>query len=101
MRGHELGLQTAEVEALCRRHHIRRLALFGSGLDGELRAGSDLDLLVEFEPGHVPGLIRLASIQNELSELVGRDVDLRTLEDLSRYFRADVARRAEVVFAAG
>lgn len=101
MRRHELGLDTAEVKALCGRHHIRRLALFGSGLDGKLRAESDLDLLVEFEPGHVPGLIRLAAIQNELSALVGREVDLRTPEDLSRYFRADVARGAEVVFAAG
>ena len=100
MRLRDLGLDTAEVAALCRRQHIRRLALFGSGLRSELGPDSDLDLLVEFEPGHVPGLIRLAEIQIELSALVGREVDLRTLEDLSRYFRADVARHAEVVFAA-
>ena len=101
MRNPEFGLDSEAVAALCRRHHIRRLALFGSGLRGELRPDSDLDLLVEFEPGHVPGLIGLAAIQLELSALVGREVDLRTLEDLSRYFRADVARQAEVVFAAG
>ena len=101
MRKPELGLDSEAVTALCRRHHIRRLALFGSGLRGELRPDSDLDLLVEFEPGHVPGLIGLAAIQLELSALVGREVDLRTLEDLSRYFRADVARQAEVVFASG
>jgi len=94
------GLDSVAVRELCRRHHVRRLALFGSMLTGEDRADSDLDLLVEFEPGHVPGLIRLAGIQNELSALVRRRVDLRTLEDLSRYFRAEVARDAEVVFAA-
>ena len=93
-------LDSAAVRRLCRRHHIRRLAVYGSALTGQQRADSDLDLLVEFESGHVPGLIRLAGIQNELSELAGRQVDLRTIEDLSRYFRADVARDAEVVFAA-
>jgi len=94
------GLDSAAAGDFCRRHHIRRLALFGSSLTGEARADSDLDLLVEFEPGHVPGLIRLSGIQNELSALLGRQVDLRTLEDLSRYFRAEVAQQAEVVFAA-
>ncbi len=94
------GLDSEAGVALCRRHHIRRLAAFGSVLTGRQGPASDLDLLVEFEAGHVPGLIRLAAIQEELSALVGRPVDLRTLEDLSRYFRADVARQAEVVFAA-
>jgi predicted nucleotidyltransferase len=95
-----MGLDSAAVRAFCRRHHIRRLAVFGSTLSGEARRDSDLDLLVEFEPGHVPGLIRLGGIQNELSMRLGCQVDLRTLEDLSRYFRAEVARSAEVVFAA-
>jgi predicted nucleotidyltransferase len=93
------GLDAAALRRLCRRHHIRRLALFGSYLKGEAKADSDLDILVEFEPGHVPGLIRIAGIQTELEALAGRRVDLRTLEDLSRYFRADVAQNAEVLFA--
>ena len=94
-------LDAEAVSDFCRTHHIRRLALFGSALAGELGPDSDLDLLVDFEPGHVPGLIRLAGMQNELSSLAGREVDLRTLEDLSRYFRNEVARTAEVLFAAG
>ena len=85
----------------CRRRHIRRLALFGSTLRGTSRADSDLDLLVEFEPGHEPGLLRLANIGAELSALAGgRAVDLRTSQDLSRRFRDEVERAAEVQFEA-
>ncbi|HEX4888754.1 MAG TPA: nucleotidyltransferase family protein [Alphaproteobacteria bacterium] len=86
---------------LCRRHHIRRLALFGSTLKGTNRPDSDVDLLVEFEPGKEPGLLRLAGIEMELSSLLqGRRVDLRTAQDLSRYFRDEVVRTAEVQYAA-
>lgn len=86
---------------LCRRHHIRRLALFGSTLKGANRPDSDVDLLVEFEPGKEPGLLRLAGIEMELSSLLqGRRVDLRTAQDLSRYFRDEVVRMAEVQYAA-
>ena len=85
---------------LCRRHGIRRLSLFGSVLKGTARLDSDVDLLVEFEPGAVPGLLGMAAIEAELSELLGRrHVDLRTAQDLSRYFRDEVARDAEVQFA--
>jgi hypothetical protein len=91
----------AALAALCRRHHIRRLALFGSVLKGTERPNSDVDLLVEFEPGRKPGLIAIAGMERELSELLGgRRVDLRTKEDLSRYFRDDVERSAEVQYAA-
>jgi uncharacterized protein len=87
------------LAGLCRRRHIRRLALFGSVLKGAARSGSDVDLLVEFEPGQEPGLLRLASIQSELSALLGgRPVDLRTAGDLSPYFRDEVVRTAEVQF---
>ena len=80
---------------ICRRHHIRRLSLFGSTLKGTARPGSDVDLLVEFEPGETPGLLRLARIELELSTLVGgRKIDLRTKADLSRHFRDDVVRAA-------
>jgi len=86
---------------LCRRYHIRRLSLFGSTLKGANRPDSDVDLLVEFEPGATPGLLTMAHIEIELSQLVGgRKVDLRTAADLSRYFRDEVVRTAEVQFAA-
>jgi predicted nucleotidyltransferase len=84
----------------CERHHIRRLALFGSTLKGTDRPDSDIDLLVEFEPDHVPGLLGMAGMELELSGMLGgRRVDLRTAEELSRYFRDDVLRTAEVQFA--
>ena len=86
---------------LCRRHQIRRLSLFGSVLKGEDRSDSDIDLLVEFESGAAPGLLGLAAIEAELTTLLGGcQVDLRTAEDLSRHFRAEVIRSAEVQYAA-
>jgi predicted nucleotidyltransferase len=89
------------LSALCRRHHIRRLALFGSTLKGTARADSDVDLLVEFEPGQEPGFIRLASMEAELSALLGhRHVDLRTANELSRHFRDEVVRSAVVQYVA-
>lgn len=98
---HRLFSDPEALAELCRRYHIRRLSLFGSLLKGSARPDSDVDLLVEFEPGATPGLIRLASIARELSALVGgREVDLRTPGDLSRYFRDEVVRTAEVQYAA-
>jgi len=89
----------AALADLCRRYHIRRLALFGSTLKGTARPDSDVDLLVEFEPAATPGLLAMAEIEIELSRLLGgRKVDLRTGRDLSRYFREEVARTAEVQF---
>jgi predicted nucleotidyltransferase len=91
----------AALAAICRHRHIRRLALFGSTLKGTDRPDSDVDLLVEFEPGHKPGLLALAGIEAELSVLAaGRRIDLRTAQDLSRYFRDEVVRTAEVQYAA-
>ena len=91
-----------EIADFCRRHHIRRLAVFGSALRPDFNEESDIDILVEFEPGHVPGLLRLARMERELSALLGgRKVDLRTPEDLSRYFRDEVLREAEVQYAQG
>ena len=89
------------LASLCRRHRIRQLSLFGSTLKGAARPDSDIDLLVEFEPQAKPGLIALAGIELELSLLLnGRKVDLRTPHDLSRYFREEVLRTAEVQYAA-
>ena len=84
----------------CARHRIRRLSLFGSVLKGTTDPGSDVDLLVEFEPGKSPGLIGMAAIESELSGLMGgKRVDLRTAQDLSRYFRDDVMRTAKVQYS--
>jgi len=85
---------------LCKRYHIRTLSLFGSTLKGLNRPDSDVDLLVEFESGETPGLLTMAQIEIELSPLLGgRKVDLRTAADLSRYFRDEVVRMAEVQYA--
>jgi uncharacterized protein len=89
------------LATLCRRHHIRRLSLFGSVLKGTASENSDVDLLVEFEPGQAPGLIALAGIEVELSSLIGgRRVDLRTPQDLSPLFRGEVLRTADIQYAA-
>ena len=84
----------------CRTNGVRRLGLFGSALRGELRPDSDIDLLVEFEPNRVPGLLHLAALELELAELLGRDVDLRTAADLSRHFRDEVSAGARVLYDA-
>ena len=90
-----------QIAVFCKKRHIRRLALFGSVLSDEFRRDSDVDVLVEFEPGAVVGLLRMAGIERELSELLGRPIDLRTPADLSRYFRDDVLASAEVQYAEG
>ena len=89
------------VAAFCQRHHVQRLALFGSVLSDDFGPDSDVDVLVEFEPGHVPGFLGMAGLELELSDLLGRQVDLRTPQELSRYFREDVLRMSEVQYAAG
>jgi predicted nucleotidyltransferase len=84
---------------LCRRRSIRRLSLFGSVLKGSDRPDSDVDLLVEFEPGAAPGLLGLAAIEAELSDLLdGRRLELRTSQELSRHFREEVMRTAQVQY---
>lgn len=89
------------IAAFCRQHHIRRLALFGSVLRPDFGPESDVDVLVEFEPGHVPGLLGMARLERELSAILRRQVDLRTPEDLSRYFRQKVLQEAEVQYVQG
>jgi len=90
-----------KLEDFCRNHHIKKLALFGSALRDELKPDSDIDILIEFEDGKTPGLITFCGIENILTELVGRKVDLRTAGDLSRYFRNEVKSHAEVQYAVG
>lgn len=88
------------IAVFCRQHHIRQLSFFGSILGPEYREESDVDVLVEFEPGHTPGLAFFA-MQEELSHILGRPVDLHTPEFLSRYFREQVVAEAEVQYAQG
>jgi hypothetical protein len=94
-----LTIDRERIAQFCRRHHIRRLALFGSALREDFGPDSDVDVLVEFEPGHIPGLA-FFTMQEELSRLVGRPVDLNTAGFLSRYFRQAVLNEAEPLYVA-
>ncbi|MCC6629989.1 MAG: nucleotidyltransferase family protein [Chloroflexi bacterium] len=97
-----LAVDRQQIADFCRQHHINRLALFGSVLRADFGPDSDVDVLVEFEPGHVPGLFGMACLERELSPLFGgRRVDLRTAGDLSRYFRDEVLREAAPLYTAG
>ena len=87
------------IATICRHYHISRLALFGSVLRDDFRPDSDVDVLVEFDPEHIPGLLGMARIERELTNALGRKVDLRTPADLSRYFRELVMDEAEIQYA--
>jgi len=87
------------ISDFCRRHHIRKLALFGSVLREDFKPGSDVDVLVEFEQGHVPGLA-FFSMERELSEILNHKVDLNTPQFLSPYFRDQVLAEAEAQYVA-
>jgi predicted nucleotidyltransferase len=82
----------------CKKNYIKKLSLFGSALHGTLGPDSDIDLLVEFEEGHTPGLFSIVRMEMELAEALGRKVDLRTPGDLSRYFRDEVIRNAKLEY---
>jgi predicted nucleotidyltransferase len=97
----QVEIPPVKIAAFCKRHHIRKLSVFGSVLRDDFRADSDVDVLVEFDPAHIPGLIRLAGMEFELSEILGRKADIRTAQDLSRYFRQEVLNSAEVQYAEG
>lgn len=92
-----IEIPSEQVGDFCRRHHICRLALFGSVLREDFTPDSDLDILVEFDEGHTPGLA-FFGMQEELSALLGRNVDLNTPGFLSRYFRDDVLKEAVVAY---
>jgi predicted nucleotidyltransferase len=99
---HLNGVQFEEtkVRDFCRKHGIARLALFGSVLRGDSTPESDLDILVDFEPGRRVSLFDLGGMATELSGLLGREVDLRTPQDLSRHFRDEVVRDSRPLYAA-
>jgi uncharacterized protein len=96
----QFNLDRERIAQFCQRNGIRKLSLFGSVLTDRFGPESDVDVLVEFEPDYHIGLIGLAGLEFELSEILGRQVDLRTPQDLSRYFRDSVMSSAEVQYAA-
>ena len=94
-----LALPRDQIAEFCRRNHIGRLSVFGSALRDDFRPDSDIDVLVEFEPGQGSGFLGLARMERELSEILGgRKVDLRTPRELSRYFRDRVLAEAAVQY---
>jgi hypothetical protein len=96
----QVAIPKAEIAAVCQRYRIRKLALFGSVLTDRFGDTSDIDVLVEFQPGQRVGFFRLADIEKEMGELLGgRKIDLRTPMDLSRHFREEVVRDALVLYA--
>ena len=95
----KIELDRDGIARFCRRHHIVKLSLFGSVLGDDFGPDSDVDVLVEFAPAARVGLIGFAGMELELTEIIGRKVDLRTPEDLSRYFREEVVANAEVQYA--
>lgn len=88
------------ITAFCREHHITRLALFGSVLTDRFGPESDVDVLFEYDRDHIPSLFDVVRMERELTEILGRTVDMRTPEDLSHHFRDDVVREALVQFVA-
>ena len=95
----QISVSKTALATFCQEHGIKRLAIFGSALREDFGPESDIDVLVEFEPDRIPGLLGIAGMELELSELfTGRKVDMRTPEDLSPYFRQDVLATAEVQY---
>lgn len=92
-----IAIDQERIAEFCRRNHIRKLALFGSVLRDDFRPESDVDVLVEFDPNHIPGLA-FFGMEEELSEIIGRRVDLNTVGWLSPYFRDEVIKEAEVQY---
>jgi predicted nucleotidyltransferase len=100
MQLHGIDIPQQKIAAFCRKHRIRRLALFGSILRDDFTPESDIDVLVEFEPGCVPGLLTMAGLEIELSDILGRKADLRTPAELSRHFRDEVLSEARESYVA-
>lgn len=87
-----------KIKAFCQRHHIQKLAFFGSILGNQFKPGSDIDVLVEFDPEHIPGLVSFIGMEMELAEILGRKVDLNTPQSLSPYLRDRVLAEANVQY---
>jgi len=96
----EQKIPKSKLMEFCKKNHIRKLSVFGSAIRGELQPDSDIDLLVEFEEGFTPGLFSIIKMEMQLTEMLGRKVDLRTPEDLSQYFRDEVVQNAKLQYQA-
>ena len=97
-----IAIPEQQLAAFCQQNNIYSLSIFGSALRPDFNEDSDIDILVEFKPDHTPGLFTIARMEGELSEMLGgRKVDLRTPNDLSRYFRQQVIEDAEIQYTAG
>src|SRR2546423_1827428 len=92
-----IPIDRKKIADFCRRHHVRRLSLFGSVLRDDFRTDSDVDVLVEFETGRVPGLAFFA-MEEELSQILGRRVDLNTPQFVSPHVRERVLAEAEAQY---
>lgn len=97
----QINIPQDKISEFCKKNHIRKLSLFGSVLRGDFSEHSDVDVLIEFEPGHGTGYFGLARMERELSSILKRKVDLRTPQELSRYFRDEVLSHAEIQYAEG
>lgn len=94
-----ISIPTERIADFCRKHHIRKLAFFGSVLRDDFRRQSDVDILVEFEPTHIPGLAFFA-MEDELSQILEHNVHLNTPQFISPYYRDEILREAEVQYVA-
>ena len=97
----QIDIPKDRIASFCRRNDIRRLWLFGSALRDDFRPDSDVDLLVDFQPNARAGLLDLATMEIELSQLLGHKVDLRTPDEISKHFRKNVMESAEIQYDAG
>jgi predicted nucleotidyltransferase len=86
------------IKEFCKEHHITKMSLFGSVISDHFTSSSDVDILVEFDPRHTPGLFSFVRMRNTLSEHLGRDVDLRTPEDISKLFRNEVMQHSYLIY---
>ncbi len=95
-----IEVDSAQIATFCKKHLLVKLSFFGSILTERFGPESDVDVLFEYDPNHVPTLFDVVRMERELSEILGRDVDMRTPKDLSRFFRDEVLRTALVQYAA-
>lgn len=98
MSKYPIQIQKKKIESFCKKNHIISLALFGSVLTTHFTKKSDVDILIHFEKEHTPHLLGMVRMESELSEIIGHRVDLKTLNDLSPYFRSDILSNAEVIY---
>jgi len=96
----QIAIDKGRLADFCRQHHLTKLALFGSVLTERFGPDSDVDVLFEYDQEHIPSLFDVVRMERELSEILGRKADMRTAEDLSKYFRDEVVRTALVQYAA-